>query len=94
MNKKINTALFVVSATVFNIITMSVILFAGMHLMSILLPEAARESAGQLAFILVFLSAVAGSFLIYNRLIRLISKRIDMSRYFHPLFKSRGRPQT
>lgn len=89
MNKKLNTILFVLGATVVNILTMLVILFFGIFLLG-RLPEATQESAGQFLFILVFLVAIAGSFFSYNKLIKYISNKIDMDKYFHPIFKPRG----
>jgi len=94
MNKKVNTVLFIVGATVVNIATMLIILLAGLYIASLLLPESARESAGQFTFILIFVAAIAGSVFIYNWLIRFISKKIDMEKYFHPIFKPRGGRRT
>ena len=90
MNKKINSVLFFIAATAVNILTMALILFAGMHLAGAVLPESAKETTGRFLFIVIFLIAVAGSFFIYNRLIRFLSKRIDMGKYFPPVFRSRG----
>ena len=90
MNKKLNTVLFILGATVVNILTMLIILFLGIFLMGRLLSETAQESVGQFLFILVFLLAIGGSFFSYNRLIKYISSKIDMDKYFHPIFKPRG----
>lgn len=90
MNKKVNTVLFILGASVVNILTMFLILLLGLFLMSVVLSESARESVGQFFFIVVFLAAIGGSFFIYNRLIKFISKKIDLDKYFHPLFRPRG----
>ena len=90
MNRKVNTVLFILGATIVNISTMLLILLLGLFLMSVVLSETARESVGQFFFIVVFLAAIGGSFFIYNRLIKLMSKKIDMDKYFHPLFRPRG----
>ncbi len=90
MNKKLNTVLFILGATVVNIFSMLIILFLGIILLG-KLPETTQESVGQFLFILVFLVAIAGSFFGYNRLIKYISSKIDMDKYFHPIFKPRGR---
>jgi hypothetical protein len=90
MNKKLNTVLFILGATVVNILTMLIILFLGIFLIGKFLSEGAQESIGQFLFILVFLLAIAGSFFAYNRLIKYISNKIDMDKYFHPIFKPRG----
>jgi hypothetical protein len=90
MNKKANTVFFILGATVLNIVTMLIILFLGIFLIGRFLSESAQESVGQFLFILVFLVAIAGSFFSYNRLIKYISNKIDMDKYFHPIFKPRG----
>jgi len=90
VNRKVNTVLFILGATIINISTMLLILLLGLFLMSVVLSETARESVGQFFFIVVFLAAIGGSFFFYNRLIKLMSKKIDMDKYFHPLFRPRG----
>jgi hypothetical protein len=89
VNKKLNTVLFILGATIVNILVMVVILIIGIALLG-QLSETAQESAGQFLFILVFLVAIGGSFFTYNRLIKFISSKIDMEKYFHPIFRSRG----
>lgn len=93
MNKKLNTVLFILGATLVNIITMLIILVLGLVLISRALPDAAQESAGQFLFLLVFLIAIGGSFYIYHRLIKYISKKIDMDKYFHPIFRPGRKPK-
>ncbi len=39
--------------------------------------------------IVVFLGAMVGSFLIYNQVVKWIARKIDMEKYFLPLFKRR-----
>ncbi len=90
MNKKVNTVLFILGATFVNILTMLAILLLGLYLVSVLLSETARESAGQFVFILLFLLAIGGSFFVYNRLIKYVSKKFDMDKYFQPIFKPRN----
>lgn len=89
MNKKLNTVLFVLGATVVNVLIMLVILTVGLVLVSRLLPESAQQHIGQILFIVVFIVAIAGSFFAYNRLIKFISRKIDMDKYFDPIFRSK-----
>ena len=89
MNKKLNTVLFILGATVVNILTMLILIVAGIWLIG-QLPVETQENIGQVLFILVFLIAIAGSFFTYNRLIKYISNKIDMDKYFHPIFRQRG----
>lgn len=93
MNKKVNTVLFILGATAVNIITMLFILLLGIYLIGELFSETAQESVGSVLFsvlfILLFFISIGGSFFIYNRVIKFISKKIDMDKYFHPIFRPR-----
>jgi hypothetical protein len=46
-------------------------------------------SVMSILLIVVFLAAMVGSFLIYNQLVKWIARKIDMEKYFLPLFKRR-----
>jgi hypothetical protein len=91
MNKKTNTALFIVGATVANIILMIILIIIGFAIISALLPQNANGNFASILFLLVFLGSIAGSFFIYHKVIQFISKRVDMEKYFHPIFKPRKR---
>jgi len=91
MNKKMNTALFIVGATVANILLMIILIIIGFAGVSALLPQKTNPRFASILFLLVFLASIAGSFFIYHKVIQLISKRIDMEKYFHPIFKPRRR---
>ena len=90
MNKKLNTVLFILGATAVNILIMIIIIVVGLMLLS-RLPEHTQESMGQVLFILLFLLAIGGSFFAYHKVIGYVSKKIDMDKYFHPIFKPRKR---
>ena len=92
MNKKANTILFILGATIGNILTMLIVLIGGLMLISRVLSESAQESAGQILFILLFFVAIGASFFIYNRFIKYLSAKIDMDKYFHPIFRSKRQP--
>ena len=89
MNKKLNTTLFIIGATIANIIFMGVLFFAGFVIAGRLLPEDVSPNAVLIVFMLIFIGSILGSFFLYHRLIRFISSRVDMDKYFHPIFKQR-----
>ena len=91
MNKKTNTVLFILGATVVNILVMLIVLVVGLILVA-RLPESFQESAGQIIIILLFFIAIAVSFVSYNRFMKFLSAKIDMDKYFHPIFKQRRPP--
>jgi len=89
MNKKLNTVLFVLGATVFNIIVMIVIMTLGLALLSILLGGSINQGTAQFLFLFLFVLSIAGAFGLYHLLVKIISRKVDMDKYFHPIFKSR-----
>ena len=90
MNKKTNTILFILGGTVFNIfITMLcfiVILIIYARFLHPVLPQSSMAWIIPLNFI----ASIAASFLIYRKVIKIIMKKIDMEKYFDPIF---GRPR-
>ncbi len=86
MNKKVNTLFFLIAASLYNIIIMILIIVALLFVVSRLLPRHVSPSLASSIFIVVFILGIAGSFFVYHRTIRYLSKKIDMDKYFHPLF--------
>ena len=91
MNKKVNTILFILGATVFNIL-ITVLFFLLLYIayakfLLRLLPEGAQTWS----FPLIFIAALAIAFLVYRYAIRFLMKKIDMEKYFDPLFVSKSR---
>jgi len=89
MNKKLNTALFMIGATVFNLVLLFVLIVVVMVVISALFRDRLNPSVMSILLIVVFLAAMVGSFLIYNQLVKFIARKIDMEKYFLPLFKRR-----
>jgi len=89
MNKKVNTLLFVLGATVFNIIMMILILTIGLAVISAFAGENIASGTAQILFLLLFVASIAGAFFIYHRAIKILSNKIDMEKYFHPIFSPR-----
>lgn len=89
MNKKLNTFLFVIGATVFNIIVMMVIMILGLVLVGALFRGNISQGMQQILFLLLFVVSIAGAFGLYHLVINMISRKIDMEQYFHPIFGRR-----
>ena len=91
MNKKVNTTLFILGATVFNILVtvLSFLLLLVIYAKTIMniLPEAAQAWS----FPLIFITAIAVSFIVYRLVLKLLLKNIKMEKYFEPIFAGRGR---
>jgi hypothetical protein len=91
MNKKLNTALFILGATLFNILV-TILCFVGLLLLYVrfimsLLPEEGRAWG----FPLIFIAAIIISFLVYRFALKLLMKKVDMGTYFDPIFGKRKR---
>jgi hypothetical protein len=89
MNKKLNTALFMLGATVFNLVLLFLLILLAMLAITALFGQRLGPSVMSILLIVVFLAAMVGSFLIYNQVVKWIARKIDMEKYFLPLFKRR-----
>jgi hypothetical protein len=89
MSRKTNTLLFILAATIANI-ALTLISFLIFYLLYAAL-LAPRLPAGSVIWCLalIFLAALAVSFLVYQALLKLFMKKVDVQRYFDPIFKSR-----
>jgi len=91
MNKKVNTLLFILCATLFNIIIVLVsfivltLIYLKFFMMK--LPESSRSWV----FTTIFLTSIAISILVYRVIIKYYINKIDIEKYFDPLFVSRHR---
>jgi phosphoglycerol transferase MdoB-like AlkP superfamily enzyme len=85
MNKKVNTLLFILCATLFNIIIalVSFIVFVIIYLkFQMQMPESSRSWA----FAVIFLASIGVSFLVYRIVLKHLIEKIDIEKYFDPLF--------
>jgi hypothetical protein len=92
MSKKTNTWLFILGATVFNIVVtigcfvILLVLFA-----RFVMPYASETVVGY-GIPVLFVAAVALSFVLYRVVIKQLVKRVNVEKYFDPIFNSRRRP--
>ena len=88
MNKKVNTAIFLIAATAVNIGIMLVV-FVGLMVAVTLI---ARENAQLMSvlYIVAFFLSIVATFFLYSLIMKLFQKKVDMEKYFHPIFRPRG----
>ena len=93
MNKKLNTIFFILGATLFNIlITVAAILLL-LTIYANLLMRRIPESAQIWFILIIFIASIAISYVVYRFVLNYLIKKIDMERYFDPIFSgSRRRP--
>ncbi|GHV69208.1 hypothetical protein AGMMS49928_10760 [Spirochaetia bacterium] len=91
MSKKTNTLLFILGATVFNIL-ITIVCFVILFIVyaKFMLPLFPEDSAAAgWGFPVIFIAAIALSFVIYRVVLKQIVKKVDMEKHFDPLFNSR-----
>lgn len=88
MSKKTNTVLFMLVATLVNIIIMIILFIVGFVLIGQFVnPE--DTTAASIWTMVVFVVAIGGSFFIYNLLVKAINKKFQLDDKLAPLWKSR-----
>ena len=91
MNKKTNTILFILGGTVFNILITLISFILLLVIYSRFFPQLPEESAAWI-LPLIFVLSVAISFVVYRMVVKYITKKIDMEKYFDPIFGRRRPP--
>ncbi|MBN1836390.1 MAG: hypothetical protein JW820_11105 [Spirochaetales bacterium] len=87
MNKRTNTVLFLIGATVFNLLVMFVLIVVLLVAISALFRDRLSPNLMSILMVVVFIGSIAASFLIYSRVIKWLSKKVDMEKYFVSIFK-------
>lgn len=87
MNKKANTVLFVLGATVFNLLLMFILIVLFLVLISVVFRDSLGPNLISIMMIVVFVGSIAASFFIYSRVVKWLYRKIDMDKYFIPLFR-------
>ncbi len=90
MNKKVNTIVFMLAATVLNVVMMVVIFLGLMLLYAWLVPGGFATQLGQVIGIVLFLAAIGLTYFLYHKLIKVISNKWNLDEYFDPIFRRRG----
>jgi len=86
MNKKVNTLLFILGATVFNIFV-TILSFVLLFLLyAKLIAPLLPEGGGSWVFSLFFLVSIVISFLVYRYLLKFLLTKVDVEKYFDPIF--------
>ena len=84
MNKKVNTVLFIIGATLINVLIIFIIYFAGIYIFALVYNDG-MGSYIEIINTFIFIASIVGSFLIYRLILKIISNKIDMEKYFEPI---------
>jgi len=87
MNKKLNTALFFVGATIVNLLIVMAIGLAVFIPYALFVAPHVPGPTNLLALVLVVIGSMAASFPLYRRLIQWFEKKVDVEKYFDPIVK-------
>ena len=89
MNKKLNTLFFIIGATVLNLLIMLFLMLISLTLVGVIFKGNLNPNILSVLMMVIFLGSIIGAFVIYSWLVKRIAKKIDMDKYFLPLFKKR-----
>ena len=92
MNKKVNTFLFILGATVFNVLVAIICFFLLTFLYLTFIAHLLPEQGHVWSFTFIFLACIVLSILVYRFAVKFLLKKIDVEKYFDPIFirKNRG----
>lgn len=90
MNRKLNTVLFILGATVANIIVMMVIFLVLFVLFGRFLAPQIPGNIGVYVLMVLFIVSIIVTYFIYHRVVRWLSSKYDLEKYFGPIFPQRG----
>jgi hypothetical protein len=74
-------------ATVFNLLIMFILIVLFLVLISAVFRESLNPNVLSILMIVVFIGSIAASFFIYGRIVKWLNRKIDMDKYFIPLFR-------
>ena len=92
MSKKTNTLLFILGGTVFNILITILCFLLLLLIFGRFIYPLVPESAASWMLPVIFLLSIAVSFVVYRLVVKAISKKVDMEKYFDPIFGPRRPP--
>jgi len=90
MSKKLNTVLFILGATVFNVLIVIICFLLLMFIYVKLLYNLIPEQYSSWGFTIIFIASLAVSFIVYRFALKFLLKKIDVEKYFDPIFARRN----
>ena len=88
--KKRNTAIFMVIATVINIVLMTIFMLIG-YILLVRFANPDKPEAGQIWLIVIFIGSIILAWFVYSRMIKWYTKRVDVNEKFAPLITPKPR---
>ena len=91
MNKKANTTLFILGATLFTILVTVLSFLLLLVVYAKFIMRFLSEGIQAWSFPVIFIAAITVSFAVYHVVLKLILKKISMEKYFDPIFGGKSR---
>lgn len=88
MNKKLNTVLFILAASLLNIIIMGVLAIVPLILFWHFFVKTLDQTVVVFISMFIITSSILGTFAIYNVIMKKFSEKVELEKYFDPLFTS------
>jgi hypothetical protein len=85
MNKKVNTALFILGATVFNLVLMLVLFAVPLVAILAIFGDKLQQAFGIISVVLFF-AALVGSFFLYGLIMKKVAAKWELEKHLHPIF--------
>ena len=89
MNKKTNTLLLIIGGTVFNIVVTVLCFVLFLLVYGRFLSPHLPEGSDALMIPVNFVLSIVASLFIYRKAIKVVMKKVDMEKYFDPVFTRR-----
>ena len=91
MNKKLNTVLFIIGATIFNTILIIAVFVVFLIVPPLIMGAELYESMLTTLIPVFLIASLVVAFFIYRLILKQVEKRIDMTQYFEPFFRRKPR---
>ena len=88
MSKKTNTLLFILGGTIFNILITVLSFLLLLIIYGKFLYQYLPGSSNAWVLPVIFVASIVIYFLVYRFTIKMIMRKVDMEKYFDPIFKS------
>ena len=87
--KKRNTALFMVVATIINLVLMTAFMLIG-YILLVRFADPDKPEAGQVWLIVIFIGSIMLAWFVYSRMVKWYTKKVDVNEKFAPLITPRN----
>lgn len=91
MSKKTNSLIFMLLATLLNLVLLIVFFILGFVILNLVISAMPENVAVvQIGVVLVFVFAIGLSFFVYSRIVNLLTKKFNLEEKLDPLFVRKG----